>query len=232
MATILSRCYSDCMQQPNKFTGTLFIRLSILMVAFLLLLVIFFSKAVSFLWFNMYHNSWLDSFFTYFTNLGDGIVAGLIIVLLLLLGNRMLAGKLLVAFIVSGLVAQVLKNLFHAPRPQSYFLNNTYHHFIAGITHCGFASFPSGHTTTAFAVATLLTCHARCNKTCLLFFVLACGVGYSRVYLGQHFVPDVLAGMVIGITTAMIVENLTLFIKIPKLKRYAAPQHEQPALEL
>jgi len=221
------------MQQPNKLAGTLFIQLSIMMGAFLLFFVIFFSKAVSFVWFNFYHNNWLDIFFTWFTYLGDGLVAVLVVVLLLVLGNKKLAGKLFVAFLVSGLMAQVLKNLFHAPRPQSYFLHQTYHHFIAGITHSGFASFPSGHTTTAFAVATLLACHIRRSITCVVFFILACGVGYSRIYLGQHFVPDVLAGMVIGISTAMIVENLTLFIKIPKLKRYEAPiQHEQPAFEL
>lgn len=221
------------MQQPNNLAGTLFIQLSVLMGTFLMFFVIFFSKAVSFLWFNFYHDYRLDVFFAYFTYVGDGLFAVLIIVLLLLLGNRKLAGKLFVTFIVSGLVAQVLKNLFHAPRPQSYFLPQTYPHFIAGVTHTGFASFPSGHTTTAFAVATLLACNLRCNKSCITFFVLACGVGYSRIYLGQHFVPDVLAGMVIGISTSMVVENINQFIRIPKLKRYEVPlQHEEPALEL
>ena len=220
------------MQQPNKLAGTLFIQLSVLMGAFLLFFVLFFSKGVSFLWFNFYHNTTLDVFFTYFTCLGDGIVAVLAVVLLLLLGNRELAGKLFLTFIISGLIAQVLKNLFHAPRPQAFF-QKTYHHFITGVTHGGFASFPSGHTTTAFAIATLLACNMRCNKTCITFFVLACGIGYSRIYLGQHFVPDVLAGMMIGICTSMVVENINQFIKIPKLNRYEVPlQHEEPALEL
>jgi membrane-associated phospholipid phosphatase len=83
-----------------------------------------------------------------------------------------------------------------------------YPYFIKGVTHIGFASFPSGHSTTIFALATLLCIFAkdwRLKIVCLLCAVL---VGYSRLYLGQHFLGDVLMGSCIGIVTAVLVNWL------------------------
>ncbi len=58
-------------------------------------------------------------------------------------------------------------------------------------------SMPSGHTTTAFAVATALS---RSDPTWrVAFYGTAALVGFSRVYTGRHYVADVLAGAVIGI---------------------------------
>jgi membrane-associated phospholipid phosphatase len=221
------------MQQSNIRTGAMFMQLSAFLMAFLLLMVIFFSKATSFLWFNFYHSQLLDKFFTYYTFLGDGVVALVIIVLMLPLRKTALAFRLLLAFLVSGLFAQLLKSWFHAPRPLTYFNHQLYHHFIEGVTNSGYHSFPSGHTTTAFAIATMLACHFRKNVPCLIFFMLAAGVGYSRIYLGQHFVPDVLAGIMLGIGTAILIEYLCNTIKIPKFKSYPPViQHEQPGIEL
>jgi len=221
------------MQQQPIRTGPLFMQLSAFFMALLVLMVILVSKATSFLWFNFYHSQALDNFFTYYTFLGDGVVALAIIALMLLMRKTALSFRLLLTFLISGLIAQVLKNWFHAPRPLTYFNHQVYHHFIEGVTNSGYHSFPSGHTTTAFAIAAMLACHFRKNISCLIFFILAAGVGYSRIYLGQHFVPDVLAGMMLGTGTAILIEYLCNTIKIPKLKSYPTViQHEQPAIEL
>jgi len=221
------------MQQQPIRTGSLFMQLSAFFVTLLLLIVMLVSKATSFVWLNFYHSQLLDTFFTYYTFLGDGVVALAIIVLMLLMRKTALSFRLLLTFLVSGLIAQLLKSWFHAPRPLTYFNHQVYHHFIEGVTHTGNHSFPSGHTTTAFTIAAMLACHFRKNGSCLIFFILAAGVGYSRIYLGQHFVPDVLAGMMVGIGTAILIEYLCNTIKIPKLKSYPTViQHEQPAIEL
>lgn len=215
------------MQLSTIRPGALFMQLSILLMAFLLLIVLFFSKATSFLLFNYYHSTMLDNFFTYYTYLGDGIVAVLIIGVLLLCGKKVLSTRLFFSFVVSGITSQILKNIFHTPRPKSFFIHQSYHYFIEGITHSGFHSFPSGHTTTAFAMATTLACHFRQKILCFVFLVLAAGVGYSRIYLGQHFVEDVFAGMVLGISTATLIEYLHHNVKIPKFKSDPAIiQHE------
>ncbi len=63
-------------------------------------------------------------------------------------------------------------------------------------------SFPSGHTTTSFALAVVIGRYYRRWEA--VFFALAIGVGLSRVYVGVHFPGDILGGAVIGIVTAII----------------------------
>jgi membrane-associated phospholipid phosphatase len=65
-------------------------------------------------------------------------------------------------------------------------------------------SFPSGHTSTAYTLALLLAFLVRRRFAIFLFPLLAFLVGYSRVYLAQHFVTDVLAGTVIGILSSWL----------------------------
>jgi undecaprenyl-diphosphatase len=57
-------------------------------------------------------------------------------------------------------------------------------------------SFPSGHTTTAFAVAAALTAAVPARRRTWL--AVAAGIGASRLLLNAHFLSDILAGAVIG----------------------------------
>ena len=63
-------------------------------------------------------------------------------------------------------------------------------------------SFPSGHTATSFAGATVLT--ALVPKAAPAWWILACAVSYSRLYVGVHFPLDVVGGAVIGAATALL----------------------------
>jgi membrane-associated phospholipid phosphatase len=60
-------------------------------------------------------------------------------------------------------------------------------------------SFPSGHTVTAFSTAVVLTYLAKNKNWGVLFLVVAIMVGYSRMYLSEHFFEDVTAGSVLGV---------------------------------
>ncbi len=193
---------------PYATVRTLFLKLTAALVAFLLLLVCFLSKKDSFLAANFYHAHWLDTIFIYFTNLGDGIFAVLLIIAFFVFKKRTLAVKLLISFLLSGFAAQLLKRAFHYPRPMTFFTGNLYHHFITGVTNCGLSSFPSGHATTAFAVAATLAFNIPSKKWCIAFFSLATAIIYSRVYLGHHFVEDILAGIILGVATSLFIEYL------------------------
>jgi undecaprenyl-diphosphatase len=63
-------------------------------------------------------------------------------------------------------------------------------------------SFPSGHTATAFAGATVLSAFAPRYR--LAFYALACLIGFSRLYNGVHYPTDVAAGAVLGTLVALV----------------------------
>lgn len=71
------------------------------------------------------------------------------------------------------------------------------------------ASFPSGHTSTAFAMATSLSIQYKKWYVVVPAFAWAGSVAYSRMYLGEHYPTDVFAGAVIGIGSAYLSEWLT-----------------------
>jgi len=166
------------------------------------------GKAASFLYLNPYHQTTLDNFFIYLTFLGDGLFSITIFLIFLFLRRYSQACQLMVAFLVSALFAQVLKNLFSMPRPKEFFAPGQYAYFINGVTHAGFSSFPSGHSTSVFALATLLALFEKNKKWNTLYLLGAVAVGYSRIYLGQHFLGDVLVGSFIGVSLAVLVHWL------------------------
>jgi len=65
-------------------------------------------------------------------------------------------------------------------------------------------SFPSGHTSTAFSVATSLSIQYKKWYVVVPAYMWASSVGYSRLYLGEHYPTDVLAGAAIGAGSAWL----------------------------
>ncbi len=103
--------------------------------------------------------------------------------------------KLFLAFIVERTLYWVMKNSFKRNRPQQAIQN-----FHSVIVPSDQFSFPSGHTSAAFMVATLLSDYF--PGYLIVFYTWALLVGFSRVVLGVHFPTDTLMGMVLGISCA------------------------------
>lgn len=102
-----------------------------------------------------------------------------------------------IGWLCAVLIANLLKYCINRPRPF------TTHAFIEKLSTGGSPSFPSGHTTDAFAIATAIClCYPRWY-TLLIMYTWAFAVAYSRICLGVHYPSDVLAGMIIGIITVI-----------------------------
>lgn len=156
------------------------------------------GKEQVFLFLNQRHSDAADLFLKYYTYLGEGLVMALLGVLLFAAGKRKLGVLLVIGFALSGLLAQGLKRVKENPRPGLYFQQAGIVHSVDGHLLKGKNSFPSGHTTTAFAMFSLLAFATRNKALQLVYFVAALAVGYSRIYLGQHFTADVLGGAALG----------------------------------
>jgi undecaprenyl-diphosphatase len=98
----------------------------------------------------------------------------------------------LLAVVAADGIASILKWIVGSKRPSDQGL--------VAIPHSH--AFPSGHTATAFAAATVLS--VLVPRAAPAFYILAAAIGYSRLYVGVHWPLDVIAGAVIGVATALL----------------------------
>ena len=83
-------------------------------------------------------------------------------------------------------------------------------------------SFPSGHTGASFAAVSALLFSR--NKLWLPCLVLACLIGFSRLYLYVHYPTDVLAGALLGIAAGFAAEQAVRRVKHPGSVKDGQPQ--------
>ncbi len=81
--------------------------------------------------------------------------------------------------------------------------------FITQLTVAGPNSFPSGHTSEAFSLATSLTIAYPKWYIIVPSYLWATSVGYSRMHLGVHYPGDVFAGALIGSGSAFLTRKLS-----------------------
>ncbi|RYY34609.1 MAG: phosphatase PAP2 family protein, partial [Sphingobacteriaceae bacterium] len=154
---------------------------------------------------NRFYTGFADVFFTYATNLGDGLLTlGIALILLLFYSYRQ-AFLLASSYALTSIFAQILKHLFDAPRPQLYFATKLGEiHFVEGVKMYSLHSFPSGHSVTIFSTALVLAYFSGKKPVGLLLLILAILTGYSRMYLSEHFFEDVVAGSAIGVLLTIV----------------------------
>jgi undecaprenyl-diphosphatase len=132
------------------------------------------------------------------TRLGDGW-------LWILVALALLVARDYAALVAAGLACGVaniamilLKRRFKRCRPRRQDRTNHLAQLVrADLSAFDDFSFPSGHTLNAFAIGTVLSSLHPALFPAMVFAAMS--VGASRVFLGMHFVTDVLAGAVLGV---------------------------------
>lgn len=163
-----------------------------------------FPKVEGHLFLNPWHYKPLDYLFRWLTMLGDGIFIISLALLLFILKKRFLSLMIVGGYLLSGIPVQIIKSYIDAARPAVFLKGINYDHFVEGVTLHNYNSFPSGHTTSAFALAVILAINVKNKWFGLFFLFLAAMVGYSRIYLSQHFMEDVFVGSLIGVLTGVV----------------------------
>jgi undecaprenyl-diphosphatase len=113
--------------------------------------------------------------------------------------------KAALCFIAVMLVTQFGKHVLFPGtlRPTLYFEEGTLR--LIGVKQLATESFPSGHTSASFALATFFSLFFKNKRGHWLFALLAFAVSYGRIYMSQHFITDVYAGMLIGVGITTLV---------------------------
>ncbi|MBK8520845.1 MAG: phosphatase PAP2 family protein [Ferruginibacter sp.] len=186
-------------KKPVFYRNITFFSLYLLFFIGVAVTVMFNTKKDTFLFINGAHHPFSDFFFSAFTLMGDGIFIIALALFMFVLKFKRLALGLLTSYLISGLIVQVIKRLINFPRPAGFLPDPSVIHtvYAASLNHHN--SFPSGHTTSAFAAAVIISLYSGKSSVAVITIIIACLVGYSRVYLGQHFVEDVLAGSFVGV---------------------------------
>ena len=140
-----------------------------------------------------------DTLWSNLTVLGDTLVA-FVLLLALLRQRPELTLAVLLAALPATLLSHGLKSVVAAQRPFAVLGDSI--HVIGPYLKAG--SFPSGHTTTAFVLASVLTLGLQSSKQILALLLLALLVGVSRIAVGAHWPIDILGGILCGWTAGLL----------------------------
>ncbi|WMJ75460.1 phosphatase PAP2 family protein [Cytophagaceae bacterium ABcell3] len=170
------------------------------------LAIILIPKGEISLFVNQYHHSFLDKLFIGATWVGEIWITLAIVFGLILFYNIHTGIGIGIIMALTGLIIQGLKRLVFTDhmRPGAFFGEEAGIHYIEGLEIHTMYSFPSGHTTAAFTLFTLLALLAKQKKWQFALFFTALMVGFSRIYLIQHFFIDIYAGSMLGISLAIV----------------------------
>lgn len=152
------------------------------------------------------------------TDLGSAVAEGVIAGMIYLFSkpNRKLAVGMVMAIVLSSAVVFVLDSAYFRPRPYQV-VPNAY----IPLGRDESSSFPSGHSTRAFAIGSVATILK--GRRYALIFIVAGGIALSRVLVGVHFPLDVTGGAFLGITLGALSLFLTDALHLVQLARRLIP---------
>lgn len=146
-------------------------------------------------------NKYLDKLMWFMTTMGNGGIIWISISIILILGGqyREVGNIILLTLAVSTIIGEgIIKHIVKRIRPCNH--ENSFNLLISKpISY----SFPSGHTVSSFAVASVLSTYFA--QYSLIFMGIAFLIALSRIYLYVHYPSDVAAGMLIGVLCSKLI---------------------------
>ena len=177
---------------------------------------------------NTFKCSFLDPIMAFFSYMGEmglfWIAVG--IVFIIFKKTRSMGVMMLVAMAIGFLIGEIgIKNLINRPRP--FMVNTDYTAKPSALNpDCGLniaipsgSSFPSGHSCSSLAAATVML--IKDKRVGIPALVIALLIVFSRLYNYVHYPSDVLCGMLLGVICAVVV---VLVFKKTGLDNRLSPQ--------
>ena len=165
------------------------------------------SKEEITLWVNAHYSDLLDKIILIIDKIGTLWFSLFTLIMLWTLKGKKVLLNASICFTSVMLITMFTKYILFPGtlRPTLHFEDATVLRLLEGVIQLKTESFPSGHTSSAFAIFTFLSLILPKKHWHILFALIAASVGYARVYLSQHFITDVYTGMIIGVIVTTII---------------------------
>ncbi len=209
--------------QSNQFNTFISATLVVLLTVLTVLCFIV-PKGNEVLWTNGNFSPFQDTFFSLVSISGGTTVFVAVVGALAFVrfNYSIVAGMV---FILNSMLVLFLKRVaFPDMQRPAALMDNSLLHFVEGVDVQTLYSFPSGHTATAFAMAVTLSLLIKHRGLSVLLIALAALVGYSRIYLLQHFLMDVTAGAFVGTISSFTIYYMRPISLVHRFYKFAKGQ--------
>lgn len=191
--------FVEVLVSPKSWKGRDFLNLSAVLGAGLLLYSV--DQDIQ-QWVRDHRSSSSEDIFKAINHLGNGFVLIGLMTALYVSGEvsdnndlRKTALLSLESWMTAGIIVRGLKSIAGRARPWTGESSHSFHPFS---TRSRFASFPSGHASSAFAVAAVIADQSKKVYIDILAFSLATLAAISRAHIDRHWASDILVGSAIG----------------------------------
>lgn len=145
------------------------------------------------------NNIHLRKFLFIITELGSSIGAAIIMCAIAIISGYESLIVFVPIYITQLTISEVIKFTLKSPRPKTIVKRNLW-----GMTFSS-GAFPSGHTSNIFTIATTLTIYYKFSTPLTLsVFAIAGIVAISRIFLGKHYLIDIIGGALLGIFISVL----------------------------